>query len=100
MPDVLLTYDVREESKHAYPKIKKYLIDNKGYRESIKGKESEIYLPNTTLVKSGITPNNALDDLREAADKMCPNKRADLERGIALEYNNLWSINPSKPYKS
>lgn len=97
---VILTYDLTEnrlhESKHSQVKD---CMKSKGYMDSFpcndtKGNPGTVYLPNTTLWKDGITPQDALNDIKECAKK----HNAELERFFADEFTNNWTAIFGKAY--
>jgi len=59
---ILITYDLKETPSGIHMKVKSTMINN--YKYSDKSPAKGYQLPNTCLTKSGITSEQAVDDLK------------------------------------
>ena len=73
MAQILLTYDIRKTSETIHTELKNHLIGNYKYSSKIQSDQAKWYdLPNTSLVKNGITSEQASADFpsdKESAGK-------------------------------
>lgn len=83
---ILIAYDLKEFPKDIHVNVKKCMIEDNGYSD--KSPTKKIQLPNTTLLKQGITPQKAVEDLVALVNKF----KGTLERYVACECNN-YTIN-------
>jgi hypothetical protein len=86
---IIVAYDIPKN----HNSFKAYLIGLK-YQDSLQGSKGITYLPNTTLVKEGVTPAQGLEDLQAAAKHV----GVSLERAIAGEFSN-WTGVFGTPHK-
>ena len=84
---ILVAYDI--EDKHVEFKA---FLKKKGYSDML----GNANLPNTTLVKDGISTEQGREDLKAAATAV----GTSLERGIAVDFNaNTWNGIVGTPHK-
>lgn len=80
---IMLTYDIRRTTATIHTELKNYLIDTLGYSGRILSNEPQWYLlPNTTVLKANITPQQAETEFLAA----CRAVGAHWERYVASDY--------------
>lgn len=79
---ILITYDLKETPKDIHINVKKTLISEYGYSDKSPVKKHQ--LPNTSLLKDGITPVQAVADLMAVVKWF----GGTLERYLSCECNN------------
>ena len=83
---ILISYDLKETPKDIHSNVKKSMKSD--YKYSDKSPQKSYQLPNTCLLKDGITPKQAVEDLKAVVEKY----DGTLERYIACECNK-YTIN-------
>lgn len=84
MPNVLLTYDIKQSTSTIHKELKDHLIKTYKYSEYIQGGNGKWYkLPNTTLRKNNITQGDAAKEFKDG----CSAVGATYEKYIAAEYS-------------
>ncbi|WP_337965056.1 hypothetical protein [uncultured Flavobacterium sp.] len=95
MAQILITYDLQEDSLHPSKHIQvKDEMKKLGYMDSWSSDGVTYTLPNTTLWKNEATTTQAKTDLENSAKKF----GATVERFVAVEFTN-WDAIQGKPYK-
>ena len=85
MSSILITYDVKETSDTVHTELKRELIETYKYSSKIYASNGRWYdLPNTCLIKGGITTQQASVDFLAACTKV----KATWEKYIAVDYSN------------
>lgn len=90
MAKVLLTYDI--DKKHSEVKA---ALKKKGYKDRFQNDGKTVYLPNTTMMKAGITAAIARDDMKAVAKS----EQVELIRCFACEYDG-WAAIWGEPHGS